>query len=175
MTHRNCRSLAVALLGLTACFAPAEPVPLRWFAPPAPAEAPAQAAGFRIGGITAAAHLGTAFVWRRSEVEIVLDEVDRWTEEPAVFVARALEAGTPEASAPRLDLRLEAFEAVLGPPDRVEVGGTLILDRLDGSPPRRERILVHGPLDDRRAETVARSIGAALADFAAAATRFAAK
>jgi cholesterol transport system auxiliary component len=115
--------LAVAGCALTS---KAEPLDIRYFSPErshgeaAPASAVPRAR-VRLGRITSSAHLRYHIVHRESAVEVEPYEALRWTEQPELYVRRALAHALFETepleqavggTAPTLDVELVAFEEV---------------------------------------------------------------
>lgn len=177
--HHLAPALAVACLVAGSCFSPAEPVRTRWFSLPlARAEdavvSPTGKSALRIERVTAAAHLGAPMVWRLSDVEVAIDEVNRWVDEPAALVERALDAAlfgnggfTPgDRDAAALRVHVDAFEAVLEQNAHVRVAVRLTLDAGGGPPVRSTVIELERPLPGAAPEDVARGLGGVLVDVA---------
>lgn len=116
------------LLALVGCSLTSklEPLDVRYFSPaPSHGDAPRVSstphAPLRLGRITASAHLRYQIVHRTSAVEVEPYEALRWTEQPELYVRRALVHALFETepldqvvsgSAPTLDVELVAFEEV---------------------------------------------------------------
>lgn len=120
-------ALALALPGC-ALTTKADPVDIRYFAPPEPAtEVAPRASGeaaepppaLRLGRVRAADHLRSTIVFQKSDVELGAYLSDYWTERPTDYVERALRAelyqrrGIVEslsASATTLNVEVLAFQ-----------------------------------------------------------------
>lgn len=118
------RRTVIVLLAGCALTSKASPRELRYFAPPShePAgkqSATAAGAPVRLGRIVATSLLRTRILHRDSEVEVAPYATLRWTDEPEVYVRRALgralfdSHGLEQATDPRaptLDIDVLAFE-----------------------------------------------------------------
>ncbi|HKE00434.1 MAG TPA: ABC-type transport auxiliary lipoprotein family protein [Planctomycetota bacterium] len=120
-------ALAASLAATAACLSKSPVEPVRYFTPELPAAVPAsektaptqRATALWIRRVVASSHLDERMARRTSEVEIGFDDLRRWTEDPAVYVERALarelfdERGLVRSDAgrvPRLDVDVRAFE-----------------------------------------------------------------
>jgi len=116
------KSILVVLAGC-ALTQKSAPVPLRYFDPPlqvAAAPSPARArTPLRIGRVSEGALLGTRIVHRDSPVESEPYDTLRWSDDPEVYVRRALDRAlfgaapfeqTTDGEAPTLDIDIVAFE-----------------------------------------------------------------
>lgn len=97
--------------------------------------APIDALPVRVGRIGAAEHLGERMVWRRFGVEYGFTELERWTEQPAAWLQRALSRalldthGLPAGRGAGdlvVELELYAFERDLDA-NAARVGFTLLV------------------------------------------------
>lgn len=121
-------ALALALPGC-ALTSKADPIDIRYFAPPEPpVEASARASAdtaaapaLRLGRVRAADHLRSTIVFQKSDVELGAYASDYWTERPTDYVERALRAelyqrrGIVESlssSATTLDVEVLAFQEI---------------------------------------------------------------
>jgi len=120
------RSLVLVAVAGCALTSKAEPLDIRYFSPELshrdtapPSSVPR--ARVRLGRITSSAHLRYRIVHRESAVEIEPYEALRWTEQPELYVRRALARALFETepleqavggTAPTLDVELVAFEEV---------------------------------------------------------------
>lgn len=159
--------LAAALAG-GACINPAAAPKLRFFQPP-PIEADPGAKSFApiTFRLDAADHLREPMVWRRSEVELVFDEVNRWTGEPRSFLEGALHdalaSGPTQESREEdwiLHVRLSAFEGLLSG-NRAKLSLAVELRDRYG-PLDTTHIDVEVPLQRRDPSALARGLGGAL-------------
>lgn len=93
------RAAALALAALLAACAlmkKSEPVDVHYFTPAVATNTPSRAhqaprARVRLGRISASSHLRYAIAQRTSPNELVLYELDRWTDTPDVYARRSLE------------------------------------------------------------------------------------
>lgn len=161
----RCGALFVfALVQACALTNKADPLNLRYFAPPANDpplrlnEARAQEpVTVRIDGVEAAAHLTEAIAYRKNEAELGYYEELRWTEIPNVYLERAvadalfrdgtLRRGLTD-SAYRLALTLEAFEKLAYGQPRVRVVTRVWVgdDRVVLS---EQRLVIEEPIGDQ--------------------------
>lgn len=166
-------ALLAALLG-AACISRAPAGQVRFFEPPVgaptdvePAREPSSA--LHLVRVTAPAHLGRPMVWRRSEVELVFDEQNRWAAEPASQLEEALRRAlfvrgpyVPREGrgAARLEVRLTEYEGHLGrsPLARVALTATISTDERA----RSRRFAASVPLPRAGPEALAQGLGAAL-------------
>lgn len=127
MSGAHALVLLVALLpGCAVLGSKAELVEIHQYTPEVVADAPraaqpADRPAVRLGRVTSSAHLRRRIVWRASAHELGAYEDHRWTDDPEVFVVRAVsralfeEGGHVQAIAgrgPTLDLEVVAFEEV---------------------------------------------------------------
>lgn len=169
--------LCSCLLLLAACIRAHDPLRVRYFSPLAldagrsPAEPLADCSPFRLGRGTAAAHLKEALVWRSSDTELGFAEDRRWTEEPEVFLERALEEElvyrrglrtSQAADVPVLQADLLAFEEWLVPRHEARVSFELRLTTSAGRPLFRRRVSATAAVEGARPERVVEALAQAL-------------
>lgn len=168
------RSSLAALLCMatSGCLSSNPPVPVRHFAPPVPT--PERGAGevaLTEPRVTGPAFLDERMVWRRSDVEVAVDDVHRWTARPADLVQEALRATlfdagrfrpTTDRAAAWLEARLLAFEGGLGGASRARVALAVRLGRPDGGPVTARIFEADAPLAGTTPEELARAMGKAM-------------
>jgi len=121
-------AIAASLATQTGCLSKSVPEPTRYYRPAleeAATAGPARAKGaraptpLRLRRVSAATHLRDRIAVRVSDVEVGFNDLERWTETPAVFVERALSAElferrplarTESGASARLDVEVRAFE-----------------------------------------------------------------
>jgi ABC-type uncharacterized transport system auxiliary subunit len=175
--------LALAALA-TGCLSKPDVEPVRYFSPGPPPPAPAAAQAARppsplwLRRVTSAGHLDHRMARRTSDVEIGFNDLERWTDPPALLVERALvhelfEAlGVERADAgrtPRLDVHVLAFEERIVPDHAAAV--TIVASLFDG---RDLSILERtftatSALDTSDPAVVARAMGLAMGEAVRAA------
>lgn len=162
----------------------ADPLSLRYFAPPRqerviaePAATAAQPLLIRINRVGVAAHLTETIAYRRGETEVGYYHTLRWTEPPDVYLARAIDDVLFSGSGMRrgltdwtytLGIELEAFEELKYGQHRALVG--IYLSVADERVVLRERrLVVEIPVAQNRDEpevALANAFGRALSDIA---------
>ncbi len=168
-------ALLAALL-CAACISRAPAGQVRFFEPPAGTTTDAEPAlqptsALHLLRVSAPAHLGRPMVWRRSEVELVFDEQNRWAAEPAAQLEEALRRAlfvrgpyVPREGrgAARLEVRLTEYEGHLGrrPLARAALTATISTDERA----RSRRFSASTPLPRTGPEALAQGLGAALDD-----------
>ena len=114
---------------VSGCLSQTPPVAIRFFHPQPPQRpttepedaTPKLGVPLHMGRVTAAVHLRERMVWRVSDVEIGLDERNRWASQPEALVAAVLKSALYQSQRfvplptgnPSIEAHLEAFEARL--------------------------------------------------------------
>lgn len=140
-----------------------DPVDAHYFTPERPGSAPPRALpqfprlALRMGRIAAGSSIRDRLVFRSSDHEIGYYEERRWTEEPEVYLSRALASTLFEerglervvaGSAPTLDVSLVSFEEIRSPRRTARVQVTVVLQ--DDRAVRLERtLLVDRPVNGK--------------------------
>jgi ABC-type uncharacterized transport system auxiliary subunit len=148
-------ALGAAVLSGCALTSKSDPVDAHYFTPERPSSAPKRTLpqfpklALRIGRISAGSSLRDRLVFRSSDHELGYDEERRWTEEPEVYLSRALASTLFEerglqrmvaGSVPTLDVALVSFEEIRSPRRSAHVEATVVLQ--DDHSVRLERTIV---------------------------------